>query len=85
MKVTYGLAELDQYTGNVDWNINLPMDGVQTGSLYEFFSSAGENGWELCAAFPNGHKGGRRAIPGKAELRTCEDPSEQIAFIFKRV
>ena len=85
MRVTYGLAELDRFTGSVDWNINLPMENVSTGSLYDFLHSAGENGWELCGAFPSGVKGNKRPIPGSAELRECADPSEQIAFIFKRV
>jgi DNA-binding XRE family transcriptional regulator len=42
MKITYGLAEFDNYTGRLDWNINLPMDGVQCGTMYEFRQSAGE-------------------------------------------
>lgn len=82
--ITYGLAEYDRYTGMVDWNINLPMDGVQSGTLCEFFSSAGANGWELCGTFPAGTKGAKRAIPGRAETVECHDPAEQIAFIFKR-
>jgi hypothetical protein len=80
----YGLAEFDSYTGMVDWNINLPMDGVQSGSIYEFMSSAGENGWELCAAFPSGCKGSKRVLPGKAEPIECQDPAEIITFIFRR-
>jgi hypothetical protein len=79
----YGLADFDRNTGTVEWNINLPMDGVQSGSIYEFMSSAAENGWELCASFPNGHKGSKRAVPGKAELVECQDPAEIITFIFK--
>jgi hypothetical protein len=85
MALTYGLAEFDRYTGTVDCNINLPMEGVESGSLYEFLRSAGENGWELCASFPSGSKGSKRAIPGKAETVECQDSAEQIAFIFKRV
>lgn len=84
MTITYGLAEYDRHTGMFDWNINLPMDGVQPGFLYEFFRSAGENGWELCGTFPCGVKGMKRALPG-GELRECEDPTEEIALIFKRV
>ncbi len=85
MKITYGLAEFDQFTMTIDSNINLPMDGVVSGGLYEFLKSAGENGWELCAAFPAGIRGMSRAIPGRQELRKCEDPTEEIAFIFKQV
>lgn len=85
MAITYGLAEFDRYTGTVDWNINLPMEGVASGSLYEFLRSAGENGWELCTSFSSGSKGSKRAIPGKAELVECQDAAEQIAFVFKRV
>jgi len=44
MAIVYGLAEYDRDTGKVDWNIHLPMDGVQSGTLYEFLRSAGENG-----------------------------------------
>jgi hypothetical protein len=80
----YGLADFDRYTGVVDSNINLPMDGVQSGSIYEFMSSAAENGWELCASFPSGSRGSKRGVPGKAELIECQDPAEIITFIFKR-
>jgi hypothetical protein len=85
MKITYGLAEFDRYTGTIDSNIHLPMDGVLSGGLYEFLESAGEAGWELCSAYPCGTKGNSRPIPGKTELRKCEDPTEVITFIFKRV
>lgn len=84
MALKYGLADFDRHTGMVDWNINLPMDGVQSGSIYEFMSSAAENGWELCASFPSGTKGSKRALPGKAETVECQDPAEIITFIFKR-
>jgi ABC-type molybdate transport system permease subunit len=86
MSIVYGLAEYDRYTGMVEWNINLPMDGVQSGNLYEFLRSAGENGWEMCGTFSAGIKGMTRALPlsaGEAK-RVCEDASEEIAFIFKR-
>lgn len=84
MTLKYGLADFDRNTGTVDWNINLPMDGVKAGvSLYEFMDSAALNGWELCASFPSGHKGSKRAVPGKAETIECQDPSEIITFIFK--
>jgi hypothetical protein len=69
----------------IDWNINLPMDGVERGNLYDFLCSAGENGWELCSAFPSGITGAKRPIEGKPELRECKEPSEQISLIFKRV
>jgi hypothetical protein len=83
--ITYGLAEIDNYTGMVDWNINLPMDGVQGGTLYEFLHSAGEHGWELCAAFPSGLKGAKRTIPGKTETREYQEAAEVVALIFKRL
>jgi hypothetical protein len=85
MAIKYGLAEYDLHTGMFDWNINLPMDGVQSGFLYEFFRSAGENGWELCATFPCGVKGMMRATGTKGEVKVCEDPAEEVAFIFKHV
>ena len=84
MAIKYGLAEYDRHTGNIDWNTNLPMDGVQRGFLYEFFRSAGENGWELCGTFPSGHVGMKRVI-GSGELRETEDPAEVIALLFKHV
>jgi len=85
VKITYGLAEWDNYTGSVDWNINLPMDGVSGGGLYEFLQSAGEHGWELCSTFPSGLKGSKRAIPGKAELQEYSEAAEVIALVFKKV
>jgi hypothetical protein len=83
--ITYGLAEFDNYTGRVDWNINLPMDGVQCGILYEFLQSAGEKGWELCGASPAGLQGLKRAIPGKSETREYSEAAEVVALIFKKV
>jgi hypothetical protein len=84
--ITYGLGEYDRFTGIADININLPMDGVQPGNIYEVFRSAGENGWELCAAFSAGTKGMTRALPpGHSGNRVCEDAAEQITFIFKRL
>ena len=62
MKITYGLAEFDRYTGTIDSNIHLPMDGVLSGGLYEFLESAGEAGVELWSAFPCGTKGNSRPI-----------------------
>ncbi len=86
MSIVYGLAEYDRFTGMVDSNINLPMDGVGTGNLYEFFQSAGKNGWELCGTFSAGQPGQSRALPpGFSGKRTCEDAAEEIAFVFKRV
>ena len=85
MKITYGLAELDNATSRVDWNANLPMDGVQCGTLYEFLHSAGEHGWELCGAFPAGLKGMKRAIPGRTEPLEYSEAAEVVALIFKKV
>ena len=86
MAIKYGLAEYDRYTGTVDFNINLPMDGVQSGSIYEFLRNASENNWELCGAFPASIKGEKRALPPNIRgLRESEDSAEEIALIFKRV
>lgn len=87
MAIKYGLAEYDRFTGMVSFNINLPMDGVTTGFIYEFLRSAGENGWELCGAFPISTKGQTRVLPPNsgAGLRKSEDSAEEIAFIFKHV
>jgi hypothetical protein len=84
MSITYGLAEYDRHTGVIDFNIHLPMDGVQAGTIYEFFRNAGEKGWELCAAFPAGTPGMTRALPAPSGKRVCEDAAEEIAFIFKK-
>ena len=84
MAIKYGLAEYDRHTGIIDWNVNLPMEGVQSGFLYEFFHSAGANGWELCGTFPSGNVGMKRVV-GSGELRETEDPAEVIALIFKHV
>jgi hypothetical protein len=83
--ITYGLADLDRQSGTVDCNINLPMEGVSAGILYDFLKSAGENGWELCAAFRAGMPGSRRAIPGAPGLVECKDAAEIVALIFKKV
>ena len=61
------------------------MDGVQCGTLYEFLQSVGEQGWELCGAFPAGLKGSKRSIPGKAEPREYGEAAEVVALIIKRV
>jgi hypothetical protein len=83
MTIKYGLAEYDRHTGIIAWNINLPMDGVQPGFLYEFFRSAGENEWELCGTFPAGMRMTR--VVGSGELRESEDPSENVALVFKNI
>ena len=36
----YGLAVLDRFTGTIDWSIELPMEGVISGQLNDFFRSA---------------------------------------------
>jgi hypothetical protein len=46
--------------------------------------SDGERGWELCGTFPDGQKGAKRAIPGKAEPRGYGEAAEAITLIFKR-
>jgi hypothetical protein len=65
MAIVYGLAEYDRYTGVVDWNIHLSMDGVQSGTLYEFLRSAGENGWEMALRpFPSSRECGSEKCKG---------------------
>jgi hypothetical protein len=44
----------------------------------------GEQGWELCGAFPAAQKGSKRALPGTAELRETADAVEVVALIFKK-
>jgi hypothetical protein len=81
----YGLAIFDQYTGHMYSEANLPMEGVTDGSVVEFLSSAAESGWELCGCFPSGRKGVVRVIETQGETRKCDDPNEEVAFVFKRV
>lgn len=80
--IKYGLAEYDRFTGSVDFNINLPMEGVSGGNFYEFMKCAGENGWELCGSFPSSNVGMTRALPGGT--RKSEDAAEEIALIFMK-
>jgi hypothetical protein len=54
-------------------------------SIGEFLSSAGENGWELCGCFSSGTVGLNRSVGRKGELRKCEDPNEEVSFVFKRI
>ena len=82
MKVTYGLAEFDRFAGRVDFNVHLPMEGVEGGGLYEFLESAGKQGWELCSSFSSSIKGNRRQIPGMSATRVSKDAAEQISLIF---
>jgi hypothetical protein len=81
MQIEYGFAEYDRYTGDIGFNINLPMDGATGGNFYEFLRSAGEHGWELCTSFPSSSEGETRALAG-AGLRKSEDAAEEIALIF---
>lgn len=85
MKITYGLADYDRYTGSMDWDWKLPMEGVAGGGFREFMESAGENGWELCSSFASGTVGNNRALPGTVQLRKTEHASEVTTFIFKKV
>ena len=85
MSITYGLAIYDRFTAIVECDSKLPMDNVKEANLQEFLESAGQNDWELCAAFPIGIVGVNRALPGTAKTRKCEDAAEEIAFVFKRV
>lgn len=86
MKVKYGIAVLDRFTGTIGWHFKFPMDGVDSDvSIGDFITSAGENGWELCGCFPSGNVGMNRVIGPKGELRKCEDVNEEVTFVFKRI
>jgi hypothetical protein len=78
------MAYFDRYTGNVDWNILLPMDGIQAGTIYDFLSSAAEGGWELCASFPSATRGEKAIIAGIAGVVEYKDSADIITLIFKR-
>ena len=82
MTITYGLVDFDRSSGTIESNMNLPVEDVPDGTIYEFLKYAGEKGWELCASFPSARRGAKHATPGRAEYR---DPADVITFVFKRV
>ena len=84
MAIRYGLAKIGR-DGKVVGHTLLPLEGVMPrGELTEFLLNAGDQNWELCAAYPNATVGiGYMDSEGK--LTQCKDRSEEIALIFKRV
>ncbi|MGA8937932.1 MAG: hypothetical protein WB439_02090 [Acidobacteriaceae bacterium] len=82
-KVRYGIATYDRWSGAIDSGLSASMDGCR-GGFYEFFESAGENGWELCGSFPSGTVGDNVAQADGNRRKTI-DPSDYITFIFKKV
>ena len=84
MAIRYGLAKIGR-DGRVVTHTLLPLEGVMPrGELTEFLLNAGDQNWELCAAYPNAIVGvGYMDSEGK--LKPCNDRSEEIELIFKRV
>jgi hypothetical protein len=84
MAIRYGLAKIGR-DGRVVGHTLLPLEGVMRGGeLAEFLLNAGDQNWELCAAYPDAAVGvGYQDSEGN--LKPCTDRSEEIALIFKRV
>ena len=83
MAIRYGLAKIIRGSGVVNHTL-LPLEGVMpSGELAEFLLNAGDQGWELCAAYPNAIVGmGYTDMEGN--LQQYKDAAEDIALIFKR-
>jgi hypothetical protein len=83
MAIKYGIAKLNQRTGQVVWHTHLPVAGVDRGTLTDFLRDAGDEGWELCASYPTAAVGlGYQDEEGN--LKVCKDSADEIALIFKR-
>jgi hypothetical protein len=83
MAIRYGLAKIIRGLSVVNHTL-LPLEGVMSnGELAEFLLNAGDQGWELCAAYPTASVGmGYMDMEGN--LQQYKDASEEIALIFKR-
>jgi hypothetical protein len=82
--IRYGLAKIN-HNGSVSSHTLLPLEGVMpNGELPNFLLNAGDQGWELCAAYPAAPVGiGYMDSEGK--LQQFKDRAEEISLIFKRV
>jgi hypothetical protein len=84
MVIKYGLAKIIRGTSVVNHTL-LPLEGVMpSGELAEFLLNAGDQGWELCAAYPTAVIG-LGYSDSEGNLKTYKDASEEIALIFKHV
>jgi hypothetical protein len=53
------------------------------GEIAEFLLNAGDQGWELCAAYPDATVG-TGYVDSEGKLREYKDAAQEIALIFKR-
>lgn len=82
MAIKYGIAKLNQRTGQVVWHPQLPVAGVDRGPLTDFLRDAGDEGWKLCASYPTAAAGlGFQDEEGNLKVR--KDSADEIALIFK--
>lgn len=56
---------------------------MPNGELPEFLINAGDQGWELCAAYPDAMVG-LGYVDNEGNRKQCKDAAEEIALIFKR-
>ena len=83
MAIRYGLAKIIRGVNVVNHTL-LPLEGVMpNGELPEFLLNAGDQGWELCAAYPDAMVG-VGYLDGEGIRKQYEDAAEEIALIFKR-
>jgi hypothetical protein len=83
MAIRYGLAKINR-GANISNHTLLPLAGVMpNGDIADFLLNAGDQGWELCAAYPTAMVG-ISYTDSEGKLRECKDASEEIALIFKR-
>jgi hypothetical protein len=84
MAIRYGLAKIGR-DGKVVGHTLLPLEGVTSrGELCDFLLNAGDQGWELCAAYPDAVVG-VGYVDSEGKLVQCKDRAEEISLIFKRV
>ena len=83
MAIRYGLAKIIRGVNVVNHTL-LPLEGVMPhGKVPEFLLSAGDQGWELCAAYPDALVG-LGYMDDEGNMKQYKDPAEEIALIFKR-
>ena len=83
MAIRYGLAKINRGV-SISNHTLLPLEGVMpAGDMVDFLLNAGDQGWELCAAYPAAIVG-IGYMDSEGTMRQCKDASEEIALIFKR-
>jgi len=82
--IRYGLAKIIRGVTVVNHTL-LPLEDVMpSGELAQFLLKAGDEGWELCAAYPSAPIG-IGYMDTEGVLKQYKDSSEDISLIFKRV